>query len=312
MTRQLRYFSAVLVGLSFASAAPLLAQNLNIDLGAHFGTPSSSYAGVADHEGAWNALGLGVSANLVDLEGFATPVSANVAADDADGWWDHECPGDAHALRDDYIYTHAGTWTVALSGLANGAYTVYLYGTTSNAVATGDMTVNGVAAPNIISRACDFTGVPTFRAVEVNVTDGSLTISGGPAGSDRDYEGLAAVQLVRSADLTPHAGLWWNPQESGTGYNIDVKHGVLVLTIYSFKPDGDSEWYIATGALTNNGRTFAGSLDKARNGQCIYCDYNGISVFGGSDGAVGIEFSSPITAVMTLPGRTINIEPQAF
>jgi hypothetical protein len=311
MARWIRFFCALLVCAGVVPAAPLLAQNLNIGLGVHFGPPSSTYGAVADQSGSWNALGLGATSNLVDLQGFATPVSATVTAGDGGGWTG-QCAGEVHALRDDYVYTQAGAWTVALTGLANGAYTVYLYGPTNGAVVTGNMHVNGAAVANILSHACDFTGGGTFRAVQVNVTDGSLTISGDVTGTGYSYAGLAAVQLVRGADITPRTGLWWNPDESGSGYNLDVKHGVLVLTIFSFKANGDSEWYIATGALTNNGRSFAGSLDKARNGQCISCAYNGISVFGGSDGAVGIEFSSPTTAVMTLPGRVINIEPQTF
>ena len=33
--------------------------------------------------------------------------------------------------------------------------------------------------------------------------------------------------------VTPVTGLWWNPKESGTGYNIEVHHGVMVVTMYS-------------------------------------------------------------------------------
>lgn len=311
MIRYLRFLAAALGSVGLLVTGSSLAQSLNIDLGSYFDTPPSSYGAVANQEGTWNTLGLGATSNLVDLQGFATPVAATVTAEGDDGWT-NACEDDVHALRDDFVYTEAGTWNVALTGLANGDYTVYLYGSTSNGLATGNMTVNGTEVANILSRACDFRGVPTFRVVHVNVTDGTLTISGDRAGTGYNYSGLAALQLVRGADIKPQAGLWWNPDESGSGYNIDVKHGVLVLTVYSFKPNGDSEWYIATGTLTNNGRSFAGSLDKARNGQCISCAYNGISVLGGSDGAVTIEFSSPTTAVMTLPRGAINIEPQPF
>jgi hypothetical protein len=117
---------------------------------------------------------------------------------------------------------------------------------------------------------------------------------------------------VGPAPITPAVGLWWNPAESGSGYNIDVKHGVLVLTVYSYKSNGDSEWYIATGTLTNAGRSFVGSLDKTRNGQCISCPYKAPTP-GGSDGQVTIEFSSATNGTMTLPGgRAIPIVPQAF
>ena len=38
--------------------------------------------------------------------------------------------------------------------------------------------------------------------------------------------------------FTPATGLWWNPNESGSGYNIQVQHGVLVATMYSYTPRG--------------------------------------------------------------------------
>ncbi len=34
--------------------------------------------------------------------------------------------------------------------------------------------------------------------------------------------------------FTPVTGLWWNPNESGSGYGIGVQHGVIVVTMYSY------------------------------------------------------------------------------
>ena len=41
----------------------------------------------------------------------------------------------------------------------------------------------------------------------------------------------------------PVTGLWWNPNESGTGYNIQVQRGVMVVAMYSYVAAGDSLWY---------------------------------------------------------------------
>ena len=70
--------------------------------------------------------------------------------------------------------------------------------------------------------------------------------------------------------FTPMTGLWWNPNESGTGYNIQVQRGVLVATLYSYAPTGDPVWYLAVGPLANAGGSVAavGTLDKYRGGQC--------------------------------------------
>jgi len=110
--------------------------------------------------------------------------------------------------------------------------------------------------------------------------------------------------------LTPQIGLWWNPNESGSGYALDYKHGVLVITVYSYLPNGAAQWYIVSGPLT--GSTFTGTLIKAVNGQCISCAYQAPAA-NGNDGTMTIVFSSPTAGTMSLPGgRVIPIQPQAF
>lgn len=110
--------------------------------------------------------------------------------------------------------------------------------------------------------------------------------------------------------VTPQVGLWWNPDESGTGYALDVKHGVLVVTTYSYTYAGAPMWYISYGPITNT--TFSAPLLKTLGGQCISCSYQNPAL-NGDDGTVTINFTSATAATMTLPGRApFHIEPQAF
>jgi hypothetical protein len=113
------------------------------------------------------------------------------------------------------------------------------------------------------------------------------------------------------ASVVPTVGLWWNPNESGSGYNLDVKHGVLVVTIFSYKANGEPQWYITSGPIVDN--HFTGTLNKYIGGQCISCPYMGFPASAGNDGAVTIEFTSPASAILSLPGgRVTQIQPQAF
>jgi cytochrome c553 len=127
---------------------------------------------------------------------------------------------------------------------------------------------------------------------------------------------LAVVAGIAPIDppLVPAVGLWWNPNESGSGYALDVKHGVLVVTIYSYdKATGNAQWYLAYNPLTNNGHSFSAPLGKYRGGQCISCAYPGSPTYAGDDGTIAIEFSSSTSATVTLPGgRTTAIQPQDF
>lgn len=124
-----------------------------------------------------------------------------------------------------------------------------------------------------------------------------------------------AMMLFSASSLafTPLTGHWWNPNESGSGFNIDIQNGVLVVTVYSYKSNGDSEWYLASGAMTPDQRSFTGTLDKYRNGQCISCAYAGRPIVAGNDGTISITFNSETSATVRLPGgRVSTIQPFNF
>ena len=114
--------------------------------------------------------------------------------------------------------------------------------------------------------------------------------------------------------FTPVTGLWWNPNESGTGYNIQVQHGVMVVTMYSYVAGGDPLWYLAVGTLANAGGGVAatGTLNKYRGGQCASCMYQKPTLMG-NDGGMTITFTSPTAATVQLPGgRVTQIQPEAW
>jgi len=134
----------------------------------------------------------------------------------------------------------------------------------------------------------------------------------------RDYRNFGSENFALAVALsqappsaTPQPGLWWNPNESGSGYSLDFKNGTLVVTVYSYKPNGDPQWYVASGPL--NGTTFTATLDKYAAGQCISCAYSGRPTAVGNDGTITIEFASSTSATVSLPGgRVTQIQPQAF
>ena len=114
--------------------------------------------------------------------------------------------------------------------------------------------------------------------------------------------------------FTPTTGMWWNSSESGSGYNIQVRHGMMVVTMFMYGTGGEPMWYLGTGALTNaaGGVTASGTLDKYFGGQCAACNYRPPSA-AGNDGAFAMTFSSPDSGVLQLPGgRTVPIVPMPW
>jgi hypothetical protein len=149
------------------------------------------------------------------------------------------------------------------------------------------------------------------------------TMLGSPSPQSGVYpstsSGMLALKEITSmtfeatfgTSVVPTVGLWWNPSESGSGYNIDVKNGVLVATIFTYKANGDPQWYITSGPIVDN--VFTGTINKYSGGQCISCPYKGLPVSSGNDGVIRIELTSPTSATLSLPGgRVTRIQPQAF
>lgn len=194
--------------LSLPVPAFAAAQSFNVDIGAVGGTPAASFGAAAGQAGTWNEIGLGTSANLSDLGGAATPVSVAVSAD-TDTGSQLLCSGDIGALINDNVYRQGANavWNVTFSGLANGSYTVFLYGPVNTAVNSGTMNVNGTTVPNMSGDACTLTSGVTFQSVQATVTNNTLTISGDETGTGGIFAGLAGVQLVAAAGV-PSMPVW--------------------------------------------------------------------------------------------------------
>lgn len=112
--------------------------------------------------------------------------------------------------------------------------------------------------------------------------------------------------------FTPESGFWWNPDEPGTGYNIEIQDNWLGITAYVFRPEGTSAWFISAGPMTGNSG-YSSTLDGFSGGQCIGCPYPGYpAVQQGAGGPISIDFLTEITATITIGNRTTSIERQNF
>ena len=168
-------------------------------------------------------------------------------------------------------------------------------------LATGGGTLNYAGVDQITYSSLPTDGTHAIDRGSVEIPNVATNFAGASA----------SVAAAAVTAFTPQAGLWWNAAESGSGYNFDYKHGVLVVTVFTYEAGtGHSEWYLASGPVTNN--VFTATLDKYRNGQCVTCPYANPGPPAGNDGTITITFTSATSAVMQLPGRTTNVVPQPF
>lgn len=147
----------------------------------------------------------------------------------------------------------------------------------------------------------------------------------------RSLSGLAATSLAAalafapmSADAyTPESGIWWNPNESGTGVVIEVQDNLMVVAAYVGDATGKATWYTATAFLDGNA-SFEGALDLTEGSQCIGCQWPGLPlVRAGEGGRVRIVFDAqdetkaaltwiPRVTSPSVAQRTIPIERFEF
>jgi hypothetical protein len=187
-------------------AAGVEAQDLNIDLGTAIAAPMDTQGGAASQPGVWNDLGVG-SFPLVGLDGMPTAATVDVVATNASG----NAPpilGDDELIGDDFILgTNGAGWSLDFSNLVDGAYEVYVMRGDNPSVTTGAMEVGGVAVASLDTAngtsPYSFILDESYSVVEVDVTGGSLLITGEGAG----FTGLAAVQLATVTVPEPSAVL---------------------------------------------------------------------------------------------------------
>ena len=119
-------------------------------------------------------------------------------------------------------------------------------------------------------------------------------------------------QSVGPSTIYPTTGLWFNPEESGRGFNIETQGNTLVLTAYVYDHDGAPTWFIASGPYDAIAGTFAGTLDATVNGQCLGCPYRLPTYVRAAGGAVRLLFSTPTTGTLFFDGGSTPIQKEIW
>ncbi len=105
----------------------------------------------------------------------------------------------------------------------------------------------------------------------------------------------------------PTTGLWYNAQESGRGYDIDVQGDTMIVTTYVYETSGDPIWYLSSGTYDHATGVFQSTYDSYSNGQCFGCPYQAPDVQSGAGGPITITFHTNQTATLTYPGGSTEI-----
>jgi hypothetical protein len=122
-------------------------------------------------------------------------------------------------------------------------------------------------------------------------THGTITWPGGVIPIEREYFGAG------TPDFQPFSGWWWNPDESGRGYSLEVQGGNLFIAAFMYDDNGDPVWYISAGPMSSP-TTYTGSWLQFANGQTLTGSYQpptGPTVVG----TLSVEFTAQDEATFT-------------
>ncbi len=126
------------------------------------------------------------------------------------------------------------------------------------------------------------------------------------------HAATAAASLLVAQSLfafTPESGFWWNANEGGRGYAIEIQDNYLFFAGFLFAPDGTATWYTSQGLISADSRSFTGQLNATSGGQCINCNYVRPTTVVGAAGNMTIVFDSEISGriIWGSPARTVPI-----
>lgn len=119
-----------------------------------------------------------------------------------------------------------------------------------------------------------------------------------------------SVMMLVSANsalaFSPENGWWWNPQESGRGFNLEIQNNTIFVATFIYDNTGDAVWYSGSGTL-NADNTATLDLFEFANGQCVQCSFKTPDLIGTAE-TVTIRFLTGSTAELDWSNGTVAIQ----
>ncbi|SMC28052.1 hypothetical protein SAMN02745857_03085 [Andreprevotia lacus DSM 23236] len=121
-----------------------------------------------------------------------------------------------------------------------------------------------------------------------------------------DFNGIS----VGANASQPEVGWYWNPQEGGRGYAIEVQNGKVFLAMFHYASDGSPTWNIVQGGLSTG--AMRANFETYYNGQTLSSSYKApTQVIDGTQ--FDIDFSDPCVGSVHLSNMpTTQIQRFSF
>jgi hypothetical protein len=119
--------------------------------------------------------------------------------------------------------------------------------------------------------------------------------------------GNAAAQYGEGPDEDNriYTGLWWNPNESGWGINTTHQGNLLFATLFTYAPDGEPLWLVASGLVGNGMYNYSGPLYRTTGPPFYQTPWTG---FGFQQvGIMSITWTTPTTASLLYTFNNVTV-----
>jgi hypothetical protein len=141
-------------------------------------------------------------------------------------------------------------------------------------------------------------------------THATMTWPGGVVAIER-----YAFNGPTTATFRPQTGWWWNPDESGRGFSVELQGSHMFIGAYMYDESGNPIWYVADAHMKTATR-FEAPLLRFSGGQTLTGSYRpaqGPALAG----SIIVDFSAPDRAVVTvsddaIPGLAGKRGPKMF
>lgn len=168
----------------------------------------------------------------------------------------------------------------------------------------GGQTLTGPYTPPVLVGTVGTVGL-TFTSDTTAV----LTLNGQAFNLVR-YDIMPGGVAAGPAANMPETGWYWDAAESGRGYFIEAQRDQVFFAGFMYRGDGQPVWtYFAAAAVpsASGGVTIQSPLSQCAGGQTL-ADPTLVPACATLGQTIGLSFSNPFTATMTLPdGRAIGL-----